>query len=400
MSRLAAALAVALALSLGAPAQAVFHSAVIDEIMSGVPGDPNAQYVVIRMLASGQIAVQYTRLTAFNCDGSQATELLLLPNNLTGFTQGRYIISSDLGLANILNDFVMTTTGIAPDCGMVCWGAPPPNVVPPNPPTWAIDNPNNYTDCVAYGGYTGTVKTVSGGNTHVSGTPSSLTAGDGTLALKRLVFDDDNATDFAFACPSPANYAGDVGDFGQCPPVSTTTTTTVSTTTTTTAPPGQPVTGKNLSLGLGKKKSLSVTSGDAAITLGGGNGSADDPTSNPSGGSLRVKATGGDGFDATYPLPLGGWVKLGKTPNKGYKYTDKVGAYGPLNAAMVKPGKLVKATGKGDALTHTLATQPGSVSVTLRIGDLDYCMVFGGTQKFIANKKLTAKDATAPGACP
>ena len=54
MSRIVVVLAVLLALLVPVPGQAVYHFANIDEIMSGLSGDPNAQYVEIRMLSVGQ----------------------------------------------------------------------------------------------------------------------------------------------------------------------------------------------------------------------------------------------------------------------------------------------------------------------------------------------------------
>ena len=52
-------------------------------------------------------------------------------------------------------------------------------VFPPNPFTWDPSDPENYIDCLAYGGYAGP--------THDdSGTPTSLPPGDGTLALVRV----------------------------------------------------------------------------------------------------------------------------------------------------------------------------------------------------------------------
>jgi hypothetical protein len=110
---------------------------------------------------------------------------------------------------------------------MVCWGAP--GLIPPNPPTWDATNPNNYTDCVAYGGYTGTRKTMasySGGPT--SGTPTGLAPDDGTSSLTRTGATNDNLADFMLASPTPTNNTGQTGFT-----TSTTVTTTTSTTSTT-----------------------------------------------------------------------------------------------------------------------------------------------------------------------
>src|SRR2546425_322771 len=132
---------------------AAFHISAIDEVMSGVSGDPTAQYVEVRMLADGETAVAHTRLTAFSCDGTTVNVLLEVPRTLCqGGAGGRW----SLGTASWA-----TATGVAPDfefpagifspCGQVCWGAP--GIFPPNPPAWDPKDPNNYVDCVAYGGY-------------------------------------------------------------------------------------------------------------------------------------------------------------------------------------------------------------------------------------------------------
>src|SRR2546422_5726704 len=89
MSRAAAvSLAVLLAVLVPAPGHAVYHIANIDEIMSGMGGDPNAQYVEIRMLFGGQGSVGHSRLTAFSCDGSSHTVLLEVPDNVSPANSG------------------------------------------------------------------------------------------------------------------------------------------------------------------------------------------------------------------------------------------------------------------------------------------------------------------------
>jgi hypothetical protein len=221
------------------PARAVFHLARISEVMSGVQADPTVQYVEIRMNASLQIGVANSRITAFNCDGTTATVLLVVPGNVTNQGAGTtWIVGSQsfAAAAGITPDFTWDTTtvgSIPTSCGMVCYGAP--GIVPPNPTTWSASDPNQYVDCVAYGGYTGPRKTSTHDGTPASGTPTGVPAGDGARSLTRVSDTQDNLADFSLACPTPMNNAGILGSFGPCTPPATVTTTMVTTTTTTLA---------------------------------------------------------------------------------------------------------------------------------------------------------------------
>ena len=222
------------------PARAVFHLGRIGEVMAGVGADPSVQYVEIRMNTGFQNAVANARITAFNCDGTTATVLLVVPGNVTNQGAGvTWIVGSQsfAAAAGITPDFTWDTTtagSIPTACGMVCYGAP--GIVPPNPSTWSASDPNQYVDCVAYGNYTGPTKTSTHDGTPISGTPTALSAGDGVHGLTRSADTGNNTADFILACPTPTNNAGGVGSFGACTPPSTTTTTVTSATTTTTAP--------------------------------------------------------------------------------------------------------------------------------------------------------------------
>src|SRR5207244_6804104 len=170
--------------------------------------------------------------------------------------------------------------------------------------------------------------------------------------------------DCALACPPPTNNGPSdggtevTGSFAACteptttttlPPTTTTTTRPRATTTTTTVPAGtdRPLAGRKLVLrdnpsSIAKRK-LTVLSTDAAIELGAGNGSADDPRFG--GGTLRVRTGGGCGAsgvipcDSTYSLPASGWKLVGRRPNRGYRYSDPTRANGPIKAVILKSGK-------------------------------------------------------------
>ena len=106
---------------------------------------------------------------------------------------------------------------------------------------------------------------------------------------------------------------------------------------------------------------------------------------------LRVRS-----YFAHYADDASGWKarsKKGEVTGWGFKDPD-----GPITSVSIKGGKSIAVKGKG-TLGHDLATQPPSVNVVLEIGAHRYCLDFGGTPKFKANKKYLATKASAPTAC-
>lgn len=227
--------AVLAALLVARPAAAAFHFAVIDEVMSGAGGNAGVQYVEVRMLIPGQEFVTHARVTAFHCDATPPTVLLTYPSNVThNGMDVRYVTATAAFAlaAGVAPDYGTLTAGIPVACGMVCFGAPPMGGFPPtDPTTWDATNPNNYVDCVAYGGYNGTKPA---GVSAVSPLPP----GDGTHSLTRVGSSGNQAADFALACPSPTVSGGTTGGFGPCTPPTTTTTVAGGSTTSTTVAPG------------------------------------------------------------------------------------------------------------------------------------------------------------------
>ena len=196
------------------PALALHHVSEISEVMSGFDGDPNVQYVEIQQLAIYQEAVANTRLTAFNPDGSLAGVLLDPVGGNVSVFGDKWIMGTTAfeAASGISVDFTFSP-GILPAAGMVCWGAPA--VFAPLPGTWDASDPNNYVDCVSYGGAAFT------GTNPMSANPASSGAGDDTLSLTRSTSssgkgtnpwrNSDDSTDFKLAVPSPTNDAGEVG---------------------------------------------------------------------------------------------------------------------------------------------------------------------------------------------
>jgi len=432
-------IAVLLSLLACPPAWAIFHIARVNEVMSGVGGNAIVQYVEIRMLSGFQNSVSNTRLTWFDCTFSACQVLMQVPFNVANSGNGvTWLMASpdDATFSAATGTHAefywnnATSGNIDRTCGMVCWGAP--GVVAPDPATWDPGDPNNYTDCVAYGGYTGRTKTVAayaGGPT--SGPPNPNLAGNGTtMSLTRVNDTNNNANDFSLAAMTPTNNgAGNLptqtpnpctqaANNCPCTPLTPTTSTVQTTTstlrpTTTTMPAGTPlrISGKKLLLKDDPadpvKRKLVVVSHDASIDLGAENGSPDDPTLG--GGSLRVRTTSGCGAsgtqacDDTYNLPTGSWKLIGKVgQNKGYIYKDPALANGPILNATVKGGKAhaVIVTGKGSGLGDAVGSDPKPVDIILKLGAKPYCMHFGGTEKLKVGKKATFQNAPEPGACP
>ena len=185
------------------PARALFHVAVIGEVMTSYDGDPNVQFVEILMLAIFQPFVTNSVLGAFDASGNYLGDVLVVPNNLG--RDGAFVpwimgTAQFAAVSGLTPDFIMPA-GLPTGGGMVCWGAP--GLAPPPPESWDHTNPLNYVDCLAYGSY-------SGPSNSLVGTPTALDA-DGH-SLVRIGATNDNATDFA--CGDPATPTDNAGNSG------------------------------------------------------------------------------------------------------------------------------------------------------------------------------------------
>ena len=150
------------------------------------------------------------------------------------------------------------------------------------------------------------------------------------------------------------------------------------------------LTGKRLNL---TQHGLSLLSRDAAIDVGDGEGSADDPVLN--GGSLRVLSIEGDVFDTTYPLPAQGWsYRRSEGVATGYVFHGT----GTIRLVRLLAGNKIRIRGRG-AVGHTLGANPAPVRVILTLGARQYCMTYGGSVS-ARSQRYVASDAPAPDACP
>ncbi len=229
MLRGAAVLLLATLLVLPVPraTNALFHFAVIDEVMTSYGSDTSVQFVEIRMLTGSQNFVMNSVLGAFDTNGAYIGDVLIVPGNVASGTGRRWIMGTAQfqAVSGLTPDFIMPA-GLPVGGGMVCWGAPGISVPPPG--SWNHTSPGNYVDCLAYGTYSGP------SNAHV-GTPTPLDA-DGH-SLVRATETNNNANDFDCGDPAtPQNNAGESVSLAAttvCVVGTTTTSTTVTTTSTT-----------------------------------------------------------------------------------------------------------------------------------------------------------------------
>ena len=196
-------------LALARSATATFHEISISEIGAGFGNDPAIQFVELRLDAGGQTNLVNTRLTVFDAQGNESV-LVLANHAVTNGTAGANILfATDAfrSATGITPDFAMAASIVSPT-GMVCWGAP--GIVPPAPESWDANKPNNYVDCIAYGGFAAATRLA-------SGTPSTLPPGDGTQSLTRTKGSGatgSNDVDFGLATPNVCNNAGACTDIG------------------------------------------------------------------------------------------------------------------------------------------------------------------------------------------
>jgi len=199
-------------------ARGLFHVAVIDEVMTSYDGDPSAQFIEVRMLASLQNFVHHTILAAFDSSGAYIGDILEVPGDVANSGDGvRWLVATAefQGMTGLPADFTMPAGILPTGGGMVCFGGGG-GITAADPPSWDRTDFANYVDCVAYGTYAGTANSK-------TGTPTTLD-GDGH-SLQRVGNSMDNLADFTCGDPaSPENNAGSSVPLaatvpcGVCPP--------------------------------------------------------------------------------------------------------------------------------------------------------------------------------------
>jgi hypothetical protein len=212
-------------LSFVRPAGAVYHVAVIDEVLTSYGGDPTAQFIEINMLSSFQNAVTNSVLAAFDSSGAYINDILIVPGNVTN--QGadvRWLVATTSlqTAAGITADFTMPSGILPTGGGMVCFGGGG-GPVPVNPLTWSRTDFASYVDCVAYGTYSGPT------NVH-TGTPTTLNGDGHSLQRVGLFSTNNNSVDFTCGDPiTPENNAPvtkTLAASSPCPPMNPTPTPT------------------------------------------------------------------------------------------------------------------------------------------------------------------------------
>lgn len=405
--------------------QASVHLMKIHEFFPGTAGQPNAQYVMLKMCLSGQRFTDTTAIRVFNdsnmeigtftftadlADGAnQATALIATPEAETLF-----VVTADLAMA----------AGIPLSGGKICFD----------------DTPGfGVIDCVSWGSFpAGASGTGVNGNT---GTPYrvgiGLTQGQAVRrdfsggAPTQLDCSDDTGNSVADfecsdaepvpnsgiagtplaaspACPVCGNNTTEPGE--ECDGTDDTACPLLCEVDCTCPAPPQTLLGKLLSVkdplpgGGGdptkRKFIVKAKESDSVNTPEG------DPFTNPS--TLEITLAGTTPTTQTFSLPAGAafWKVIGG----GFKYKDSDGVNGPVKTLIIKKSGggtfLLKATGKAAVQPINLVppNTGTSADVSLSIGNTKYCTSFGGAAggELDPNDEKTfkAKNATAEVACP
>jgi hypothetical protein len=77
-------------LALPARSHALFHISVIDEMLASIDGDPEQQFVEVKMLFAAQNLTKNAVIAAFDANGVYVEDILVIPDNVpTGVNGAR-----------------------------------------------------------------------------------------------------------------------------------------------------------------------------------------------------------------------------------------------------------------------------------------------------------------------
>ena len=175
------------------PAAAINHLLVIDEVLASWQGDPEIQFIELRMLQAGQNQVQGAEIEILDRDGDPVGTFSF-SQSVSGATDGARILIATpklLNLAGLTTDFALPVGVIPRQGGRICYRA-----------TTAAPGQTVPVDCVAWG-------TFSGDNDSY-GDPVPASPENRSLQRVQDVDPPDNAEDWTTVlAPTPQNNAGD-----------------------------------------------------------------------------------------------------------------------------------------------------------------------------------------------
>jgi len=182
--------------SFAPPAGAIYHLAVIDQVMTSYNGHADQQFIDIRMLNVAQNFVMNSVLAAFDANGNYINDVLVVPADVANSGVGVHWLVATAAFqtgTGLTPDFIMPPGILPTGGGMVCFGGGG-GVAPAAPGSWSRTIFTNYVDCVAYGSYHGPT------NLHI-GNPTPI-APDGH-SIRRVNSTNNNDNDFV--CGNPAD---------------------------------------------------------------------------------------------------------------------------------------------------------------------------------------------------
>lgn len=192
--------AIAATLFLARPAWAPYHLLVIEQVFFGTERVPDAQFVVLRTIAPGQIFVNAQEFNLQTADGTAAPLFAKFTRNFTQRPAAGTAMLAGTQAAQDLFCLAMDQLAVGtlpfPD-GRLCFGLF----------DFFDGKGARPVDCVGYGAFTG--------DNGLYGQPAVAPAAG--LSLVRRSETDDNLADFALLDPLPQNVDAAVGEIDGLP---------------------------------------------------------------------------------------------------------------------------------------------------------------------------------------